>query len=206
MTSYEIDGVIPVVDPTAFVHETASLIGDVIIGPGCYIGPFASLRGDFGRIVVGEGSNVQDSCVIHAFPGADCVLEPHSHVGHAAVLHGCLVRSYALIGIGSIVLDGAEIGENALIGAGSIVTAGTHIPAGTLAMGAPAKVIRNLDDDTMQWKRNGVEIYRELAQRSVRTLRAVHPLAAVEPGRRRVSTGKDITVPLHERRSGAGQA
>lgn len=205
MTSYEIDGVVPVVDPTAFVHETASLVGDVIVGPGCYIGPFASLRGDFGRIIVGAGSNVQDSSVLHAFPGADCVLEPNSHVGHAAVLHGCLVRSYALIGIGSIVLDGAEIGENALLGAGSIVTAGTVIPANSLAIGSPAKVIRQLDDTTRDWKRAGVGIYQELAQRSLSTLRVVEPLTAVESDRARVSTGKDVSVPLHERRSGGRQ-
>ena len=110
------DGVVPVVDRTSFVHETASLIGDVIIGPGCYVGPFASLRGDFGRILVGEGSNVQDSCVIHAFPGADAVLEPNSHVGHGAILHGCRIGAFALIGIGSTVLDGAEIGADALLG------------------------------------------------------------------------------------------
>ena len=205
MTSYEIDGVVPVVDPTAFVHESASLIGDVIVGPGCYIGPFASLRGDFGRIVVGAGSNVQDSSVLHAFPGADCVLEPNSHVGHAAVLHGCLVRSWALIGIGSIVLDGAEIGEDALIGAGSVVTAGTIIPPAVLAIGSPAKVIKTLDDTTREWKRNGVGIYQQLAQRSLSSLRVVEPLFAVEADRRRVSTGREVSVPLHERRSGAGQ-
>lgn len=203
MTSYEIDGVIPVVHPTAFVHETASLIGDVIIGPGCYIGPFASLRGDFGRIVVGAGSNVQDSCVIHVFPGADTILEPNSHVGHAAVLHGCTIRSYALIGIGSVILDGAEIGENALVGAGSIVTAGMIVPPNTLVLGSPAKVVRELDETTREWKRDGVGIYQQLAVRSRQTLRTVTPLTEVEPDRKRVSTGKDISVPLHERRSGS---
>ncbi len=204
MTCYEIDGVVPVVDPTAFVHESASLIGDVIIGPGCYIGPFASLRGDFGRIVVGEGSNVQDSCVIHAFPGADAVLEPGSHVGHGAVLHGCTIRSFALIGIGAIVLDGAEVGENALVGAGALVKAGAVIPAGTLAIGSPARVVRELDDDTLEWKRNGVRIYQELAQRSRAGLRPVAPLPAIEADRKRVSTGPDVSRPLHERRASGG--
>ena len=206
MAAYEIDGVVPVVDPTAFVHESASLIGDVIIGPGCYIGPFASLRGDFGRIVVGAGSNIQDGCVVHAFPGADAVLEPNSHVGHNAVLHGCRVRSFALIGIGAVVLDGADIGEDALIGAGAVVTAGTHIPPATLALGSPARVVRELDETTLAWKRNGVRIYQELAQRSRRTLRRTEPLAEPEAGRRRVSTGTDVSRPLHEtRESGADQ-
>jgi phenylacetic acid degradation protein len=201
MTSYEIDGVVPVIDPTAFVHESASLIGDVIIGAGCYVGPFASLRGDFGRIIVGAGSNVQDSAVLHAFPGADCLLEPNSHVGHAAVLHGCTIRSYALIGIGAVVLDGAEIGADALVGAGAVVTAGTVIPPASLALGSPARVVRELDATTLEWKRNGVGIYQELATRSLAGLRAVEPLTAVEPDRRRVSTGSDVSVPLHERRS-----
>ncbi|MFD4422934.1 gamma carbonic anhydrase family protein [Agromyces sp. NPDC058484] len=203
MPAYEIDGVVPVVDPTAFVHESASLIGDVIIGPGCYIGPFASLRGDFGRIIVGEGSNVQDSCVIHAFPGADAVLEPNSHVGHGAVLHGCVVHSFALIGIGATVLDGAEIGENALVGAGAVVPAGTVVPAASLAVGNPAKVVKQLDDVALEWKRNGVRIYQELAQRSRETLRPVLALTAVEPDRPRVSTGADVSRPLHEHRRSA---
>lgn len=201
MPGYAFDGVVPVVDPTAFVHETASLIGDVIIGPGCYIGPFASLRGDFGRIVVGEGSNVQDSCVIHAFPGADAVLEPNSHVGHGAVLHGCRIGSFALIGIGSTVLDGAEIGADSLVGAGAVVTAGTIVPPGSKVLGAPARVVSALDDQAMEWKRNGVRIYQELARRSLETLRQVEPLSEVEPDRRRTSWSADAATPLHRKRA-----
>lgn len=200
MTSYEIDGVIPVVHPTAFVHESASLIGDVQIAAGCYIGPFASLRGDFGRILIGEGSNVQDSCVIHAFPGADAVLEPHSHIGHSAVLHGCHVGSYALVGISAVVLDGVVVGAESLIGAGAVVTAGTDIPPRSLVLGSPARVIRELDDEALAWKANGVRIYQELAQRSRATLRPVAPLAEPEPNRPRVSTGADVSRPLHETR------
>ncbi|WP_262001618.1 gamma carbonic anhydrase family protein [Microbacterium sp. Mcb102] len=201
MPSYAFDGVVPVVDPTAFVHETASLIGDVIIGPGCYIGPFASLRGDFGRIVVGEGSNVQDSCVIHAFPGADAVLEPNSHVGHGAVLHGCRIGSFALIGIGATVLDGAEIGADALLGAGAVVTAGTVIPPGSKALGAPARVVGPLDEQALAWKRNGVRIYQDLARRSRETLHPVEPLSAAEPDRRRTSWSPDAATPLHRKRA-----
>lgn len=202
MPSYEIDGVVPVVDPTAFVHETAVLIGDVIVGPGCYVGPHVSLRGDFGRIIVGEGSNVQDNCVIHAFPGADAVLKPGAHIGHSVTLHGCTIGSYALIGIGSIVLDGAVIEDEALLGAGSLVTAGSRIPAGVLALGRPAKAVRELDAETLAWKRNGVRLYQELARRSLATLRPVAPLTAVEADRQRVSTGADVSKPLHERRAG----
>lgn len=205
MPSYEIDGVVPVVDPTAFVHDSAVLIGDVIVGPGCYIGPHASLRGDFGRIIVGEGSNVQDNCVIHAFPGADAVLKPGAHIGHGVTLHGCTIGSYALIGIGSIVLDGAVIEDEALLGAGSLVTAGSRIPAGMLALGRPAKAVHELDAETLAWKRNGVRIYQDLARRSLATLRPVTPLTEVETDRQRVSTGTDVSKPLHERRAGPAE-
>jgi len=198
MTSYEIEGVIPVVHRTAFVHPQASLIGDVIIGPGCYVGPMASLRGDFGRIEVGEGSNVQDGCAVHCFPGTDTVLEPGSHVGHGAVLHGCHICSKVLVGMNAVVMDGVMVGAGSLIGAGSFVPAGLQIPPGSLVAGAPAKVIRPLDEQMLAWKANGLRMYQELAQRSRATLREVAPLEAVEPDRKRVSTGRDEAIPLHE--------
>lgn len=200
MPAYSFDGVIPVVHPTAFVHETASLIGDVIVGAGCYIGPFASLRGDFGRIIVGEGSNVQDSCVIHAFPGADAVLEPNSHIGHAVTLHGCRIGSYALIGIGATILDGAEIGAESLVGAGAVVTAGTVIPPSSKVLGAPAKVVGPLDEQALAWKRNGVHLYQQLAQRSRESLVPTDPLSEVETDRRRTSWAADAATPLHRKR------
>ena len=102
MPSYNIEDLIPVVDPTAFVHPTAVLIGDVIIGAHCYVGPNAVLRGDFGRIIMHEGSNVQDTCVLHSFPGQDCIVEQDGHVGHGAVLHGCTVGRNALIGMNAV--------------------------------------------------------------------------------------------------------
>lgn len=203
MPAYEFDGVVPVIDPTAFVHESASVIGDVIIGPGCYIGPFASLRGDFGRIIVGEGSNVQDSCVIHAFPGADAVLEPNSHIGHAVVLHGCRIGSYSLIGIGATILDGAVIGAESLVGAGAVITAGMIVPPASKVLGAPAKVVGPLDDEALAWKRNGVHLYQQLAQRSRETVRQVAPRAEVEPDRRRARWAADAALPLHVRRAKA---
>lgn len=198
MTFYSIDGVSPVVHPSTFVHESASIIGDVMIGANCYIGPFASIRADFGRIIIGAGSNVQDGVVIHAFPGADTVLEPNSHIGHAAVLHGCHIGSYALVGIKSVVLDGAQVGEHALVGAGSLVTAGMSIPPATLAFGNPARVQKDLDEDTLTWKKNGVHLYQQLAERSRETLKSVTPLHEPEPNRQRVSTDVNDSRPLHE--------
>ena len=114
---YSIDGVTPVVHPTAFVHPTAVLIGDVIVGPRCYIGPLASLRGDFGRILINEGANIQDSCVLHGFAESDTVVDVDGHIGHGAVLHGCKIGRNALVGMNAIVMDDAIIGESSIVGA-----------------------------------------------------------------------------------------
>jgi phenylacetic acid degradation protein len=144
MKVYEIDGIVPVVDPTAYVHPSAVLIGDVVVGAGAYIGPCASLRGDFGRLFIGAGANVQDCCVMHGFPGSDTIIEEHGHIGHGAILHGCRIGDRVLVGMGAIVLDGAVVGEDCLVGAGALVTPGTQVPAGRLVLGNPARVVRAL--------------------------------------------------------------
>jgi carbonic anhydrase/acetyltransferase-like protein (isoleucine patch superfamily) len=132
-TVYAIDGLVPVIDPTAFVHPTAVLIGDVIVGPGCYVGPCASLRGDFGRLVLQAGVNVQDTCVLHSFPEHDTVIEENGHIGHGAVIHCCTIRRNALVGMNAVVMDNAVIGESAIVAACAFVKAGMEIPARTLA-------------------------------------------------------------------------
>ena len=147
MPFYEINGLVPVVDPTAFVHPTAILTGDVIVGPRCYVGPAASLRGDFGRIVLEAGSNVQDCCVMHGFPSTDTVVEEDGHIGHGAVLHGCVVKRNAMVGMNAVVMDEAVIGESAIVAACAFVKAGEEIPPRSLAVGTPAKVLRMLSDD-----------------------------------------------------------
>lgn len=201
MPFYEIDGVVPVCDPTSYVHPSADVIGDVIIGPGCYIGPSASLRADFGRIRVEAGSNVQDSCTVHVYPGADCVLGEGSHVGHGAILHGCVLEPRVLVGMNSVVMDGVRIGADSLVGAGSVVRAGFVAPPRSLVIGSPATVVRELDEDQRAWKANGPDVYRQLAQRSLATLREVTPLEAEQPDRPRVSTDASVSRPLHELRA-----
>lgn len=199
MPVYRFDGLTPVVDPTAFVHPTAVLIGDVIIGPGCYIGPGASLRGDFGRIVVAAGANVQDNCVMHSFPGQDAVIEEGGHVGHGAILHGCIVGREALIGMNAVVMDGARIGAGSFVAAMSFVRAGFEVPPATLVAGVPAKIVRTLDEKEMTWKANGTRQYQELAQRSRATLAVCDPLPSVEAGRSRTTHVE--AVPLHTLKS-----
>lgn len=193
---YAIDGIVPVVDPSAFVHPSAVLIGDVIVGARAYIGPYASLRGDFGRIVVEEGANIQDHCMLHGFPGKDTVVGPEVTVGHGAILHGCVVRKGALIGMNCVVNDNADVGEHAVVAALAFVKAEARIPARSLAAGIPAKVLRQLADDEIRWKDDNMRLYQALAVRSATTMQAVEALTEVEPNRKRI----DIpgAIPLSE--------
>ena len=193
---YAIDGIVPVVDPTAFVHPSAVLIGDVIVGAGCYIGPCASLRGDFGRLILERGANLQDTCVMHGFPVTDTVVEEDGHIGHGAVLHGCRIGRNALVGMNAVIMDNAIIGESAIVAASAFVKAGAEIPARSLAAGMPAKVIRQLSDEEIAWKVEGTLTYQDLTRRSLATMVETSPLSAVEPDRKRIHL-PDV-VPLVE--------
>ena len=183
---YAIDGIVPVVDPTAFVHPSAVLIGDVIVGPGCYVGPCASLRGDFGRLILEAGANLQDTCVMHGFPGTDTVVEEDGHIGHGAVLHGCRIGRNALIGMNAVIMDNAVVGEASIVAASAFVKAGAVIPPRSLAAGMPAKVIRPLSDEEIEWKSSGTRTYQDLTRRCLATLEETAPLSAVEPDRKRI--------------------
>ncbi|MBV8784947.1 MAG: transferase hexapeptide repeat family protein [Gammaproteobacteria bacterium] len=195
MPVFALDGRVPVLDPSSFLHPQAVLIGDVIIGPRCYIGPGASLRGDFGRIEVGAGCNVQDGCVLHTFPGQRTLLEEEAHVGHRAVLHGCTVRRGALIGIGAIVMDAALVEAEAFVGAASFVPARFVVPPRTLVLGVPARIVRPLKAEELAWKARGTREYQDLAVRCLRGLSACEPLPTIEADRR-AFTASDL-APLH---------
>lgn len=183
---YAIDGIVPVVDPTAYVHPSAVLIGDVIIGPECYVGPCASLRGDFGRLILERGANLQDTCVMHGFPGTDTVVEENGHIGHGAVLHGCRIRKNALVGMNAVIMDNAIIGESSIVAASAFVKAGAEIPPRVLVAGMPAKVIRELSDEEIRWKGEGTATYQDLTRRSLATMVETAPLTAVEADRKRI--------------------
>lgn len=190
MPCYAIDGVTPVVHPSAHVHPTAVLIGDVIVGPDCYVGPCASLRGDFGRIVLQQGANVQDSCVIHGFPNSETVVEVNGHIGHGAVLHGCIVRHDALVGMNAVVMDEAEVGAYSIVAACAFVRAGLKLPEKSLIAGLPAKVMRPLSEDEMRWKLEGTQTYQDLTRRCQASLVEVAPLAEIEANRPALPMGK----------------
>ena len=197
---FSVNGVTPVVDPSAFVHPSAVLIGDVIVGAQCYVGPAASLRGDFGRIEIRAGANVQDCCVMHGFPGTDTVVEEEGHVGHGAILHGCIVRRNALVGMNAVINDNAQIGESAIVAAMAFVKAGMIVPPRTLVAGVPAKVVRALTEQELAWKVEGTQSYQELTRRSLATMVETEPLAAPEPDRRRIDLPE--LLPLSELKAG----
>jgi phenylacetic acid degradation protein len=184
---FSIDGIVPVVHASAFVHPTAVLIGDVIVGANCYIGPNASLRGDFGRVVLEEGSTLQDTCVMHSFPEMDTIVESNGHIGHGAVLHGCRIGRDAMVGMNAVVMDEAEIGEMSIVAAMAFVKSAEKIPPRSLVVGIPAKVMRQLTDEEIAWKQRGTETYQKLAVRSLQSMQPAEPLREIEPNRPRIA-------------------
>jgi phenylacetic acid degradation protein len=193
---WSIDGVVPVVDASSYVHPSAVLIGDVVVGRGCYVGPCASLRGDFGRIILEDGSNIQDSCVLHGFPGTDTLVEADGHIGHGAILHGCRIRRGALVGMNAVVNDNAEIGEYAIVAAMAFVRAQMIVPPRTLVAGTPARIVRTLSEQEIAWKTQGTASYQDLTRRSLRSMVETTALERPEPGRKRLDLPE--LLPLSE--------
>ncbi len=183
---YSIDGVTPVVHPSTYVHPSAVIIGDVLIGPDCYIGPNACLRGDFGRILIERGANVQDCCIVHGFPERDTVIEENGHIGHGAVLHCCRIGRNALVGMNAVVMDKAEVGASSIVAAMAFVKAGTQVPPGSLVAGIPATVMRQLSEQEIAWKTEGTVLYQHLARRSLASMTETVALSEVEAGRKRI--------------------
>ncbi len=200
MPFYAIDGVRPVAHPSSFVHPTASVIGDVIIGADCYIGPGASLRGDFGRLIIEDGANIQDTCVLHSFPRAECRVARNGHIGHGAVLHGCVVGEDALVGMNAVLMDGVVVGESAIVAAMSFVKAGFEIPARSLAAGAPVRILRELNEQELEWKKTGTDDYHELTRRSLASMVETVPLPEIEDDRPELQLAE--AVPLYQLKQG----
>lgn len=197
---YAIDDVVPVMDPSAFVHPDAVIIGGVIISPGCYVGPCVCLRGDLGRIRLEAGVNVQDTCVIHSSPAKDVLIEENGHVGHGAVLHGCRVGKNALIGMNSVIMDDAVIGENSFVAAMTFVGAAMEVEPNSLVAGIPAKKVRRLSEQEVQWKSQGTAGYQRLAVHSLASMKPVAPLEVEEASRKRIGWSKNDAMPLNETR------
>src|SRR5260221_6496819 len=186
---FAFEGVVPVVHPTAFVHPHATVTGHVTIGRDVYVGPGAALRGDWGAIEIHDGCNVQESCTIHMFPGVTVVLEEAAHVGHGAVIHGARIGKNALVGMNAVVMDDAVVGAGAIVGALCFVPAGMVIPERKVAVGNPAKIVRDVSDEMLRWKSEGTRLYQALPARLHAGLVECEPLREMPADRPRPSAG-----------------
>lgn len=180
---FEFNGYKPVVHKSAFVHPNATVLGNVIIGKDVYVGPGAAIRGDWGKIIIEDGCNVQENCVIHMFPGVTVKLHKSAHVGHGAIIHGAELGENCLIGMNAVLMDNVKIGKECIIGAMSFVKDGTIFPDRTLAVGNPAKAIKEVSDEMIKWKTEGTKLYQQLPKEMHDTLKACEPLREEEPDR-----------------------
>lgn len=180
---FSFKGFTPVVHPSSFIHPNATVTGNVIIGRDVYIGPGCALRGDWGRIEIGDGCNVQENCTIHMFPGKTVVLHESAHIGHGAVIHGGNIGRNSLIGMNAVVMDDVIIEEECIIGALTFLPAERHIPRRSLVVGNPGKIIKPVTDQMIAWKTKGTRLYQQLPQDCFDSLRATTPLEKEEPGR-----------------------
>ncbi|ORU90822.1 MAG: phenylacetic acid degradation protein PaaY [Cycloclasticus sp. symbiont of Poecilosclerida sp. M] len=180
---YSIDGVVPVIHPSSFIDNSAVIIGDVVIGPNCYIGPNVSLRGDMASIEIGEGSNIQDNCTLHCMTGIPTMVGEWGHIGHGAVVHSARLGKNVLVGMNAVVMDESVIGENSVVAAMAFVKTGMHVAANSLVAGVPAKVIRQLKTQEIEWKKDGTRCYHELVGRCKSSLVPVEPLTEKDANR-----------------------
>lgn len=173
---YEFNGIKPVIDTSSFVHPQAAVTGHVIIGKNVYIGPGCALRGDWGKIIISDGCNVQENCTIHMFPGFTVILNENAHIGHGAIIHGAIIGKNCLIGMNAVIMDEVIIEDECIIGALSFIRQGEKIPARSLVAGNPAKIIKQVSDEMIDWKSKGTALYQQLPQLCFKTLRPCEPL------------------------------
>ncbi|MEM9885000.1 MAG: transferase hexapeptide repeat family protein [Bacteroidota bacterium] len=180
---YEFKGFVPVIHESAFVHPQAAVTGNVIIGKDCYIGPGAAIRGDWGGVVIADGCNVQENCTIHMFPGVTVHLEAAAHIGHGAIIHGAHIGKNAMIGMNAVIMDRVEIGAECIVGALSFVKADSKIPARSLVVGNPAKIVKAVSDEMIAWKTRGTALYQQLPKECQESWKPCEPLREIPKDR-----------------------
>lgn len=181
---FAFEGFVPVIHETAFIHPNAAVTGNVVIGRNVYVGPGAAIRGDWGGVIIEDGCNVQEGCVIHMFPGVTVVLELSAHIGHGAVVHGARIGENALIGMNAVVMDNAVVGAGCIVGALCFVPSKMAIPPRKVVVGNPAKIVKDVSDEMLAWKTEGTALYQGLPKRLYESLEPVEPLRALPPERR----------------------
>jgi phenylacetic acid degradation protein len=182
-TFYEFGGIRPVVHESAFVHPNATIVGNVVIGRDVYVGPSAAIRGDWGGIVIEDGCNVQETCVIHSFPGVTVRLESGAHIGHGAVIHGAQIGRNVLVGMNAVVMDRARVGAGSIVGALTFVPADMQIPDRKVVVGNPGRIVKDVSDEMLAWKTEGTRLYQQLPARLRETLVPCEPLREMPAGR-----------------------
>ncbi|MEP1094496.1 MAG: transferase hexapeptide repeat family protein [Cyclobacteriaceae bacterium] len=180
---YSFKGLKPVVHASSFVHPLAAVTGDVIIGQNVYVGPGAAIRGDWGRIVIEDGCNVQENCTVHMFPGITITLQENAHIGHGAIVHGAQIGKNVLIGMNAVIMDNAVIGDECIVGALCFIKADEVFERRSLIVGNPGKKIKEVSDDMISWKTEGTKLYQKLPGECHETLKECEPLREVEPDR-----------------------
>lgn len=176
---YQFKEFIPVVHESSFVHPQAAVTGNVVIGKNVYIGPGAAIRGDWGRIVIADGCNVQENCVIHMFPGTTVTLKEAAHIGHGAIIHGATIGKNCLVGMNAVIMDEVELGDECIVGALAFIKNNEKYPARSLIVGNPAKKIREISDEMIAWKTEGTAIYQRLPADMKSYFLACEPLREV---------------------------
>lgn len=184
MAIYSYKGYKPVIHESAYVHPLAAVTGNVIIGKDVYIGPGAAIRGDWGKIVIEDGCNVQENCTIHMFPGVTVTLEKGAHVGHGAIIHGAHLGENCLVGMNAVIMDNVHIGKGCIVGALSFVKEGTQIDDRKVVVGNPAKIVKDVSDEMLKWKTEGTGWYQRLPKELHETLKECEPLREVPANRK----------------------
>jgi len=196
---YEFKGYRPVVDPSAFIHPQAAVTGNVHIGKNVYVGPGAAIRGDWGRIVIEDGCNVQENCTIHMFPGVTVRLKEGAHIGHGAIIHGAVIGRNCLIGMNSVIMDNVEMEEECIVGALTFIKAGMMIPRRSMVVGNPGAIIKEVSDELIRWKTEGTALYQALPQEMRDSWAACEALRERLPGDPSVPEGSPEYKPWKEK-------
>ena len=173
---YSFKDYIPVIHESSFIHPQAVITGNVIIGKNCYIGPGAALRGDWGKIIIGDGCNVQENCTVHMFPGVTVLLKENSHIGHGAIVHGATIGTNCLVGMNSVIMDNVELGDESIVGALTFIKEGEKIPARSVVAGNPGKIIKQVSNEMIAWKTQGTQLYQRLPADMYLHCQVVDPL------------------------------
>ena len=176
---YEFKGHKPVINECSFVHPLATVTGHVIIGKDCYIGPGAAIRGDWGKIIIEDGCNVQENCTIHMFPGVTFILQAGAHIAHGAIIHGASIGKNCLIGMNAVIMDNVMLGDECIVGALSFLKADEVFENRSLIVGNPAKKIKEVTDDMMRWKKSGTSLYQQLPKDIHESWKVCEPLRTI---------------------------